>query len=247
MDYLCREVLSKKFLLILMISLQTIIAERTIKIKYIHSRQSRSLVFPPTAPTRLQFIGGIGLPALNLHLGSVTSGYVLKAEYLLPERADHFHQNIKPLSIHGRSVNNRFRQITNNTAEHKNVYTALHTGDNFENQHQQNVFAHRWIFYAAIEMILERWSLNGRICFLRSICEYAAQPIDEESGDLLSQILHIILTPSMTSSNDAISPKAFIYLDAEIIGRRGGYCEKVYNKCKKSLMDMISIVFNHDS
>uniref|UniRef100_A0A1A9VND8 Uncharacterized protein n=1 Tax=Glossina austeni TaxID=7395 RepID=A0A1A9VND8_GLOAU len=247
MDFMCREVVSKTFLLVLVILMRTIIVESTINVKNSHRRQLRSLVFPPTAPTRLQFIGGIGLPAVNLHLGSVTSGYVLKAEYFLPERADHFHQNIKPLSIHGRSINHRIRQIANNTAEHKNIYSALHAGDNFKNQYKQNVFTHRWILYAAIEMILERWSLNGRICFLRSICEYAAEPIDDESGDLLSQLLHIILTPSMTRSNDAISPAAFIYLNAETIGRRGGRCEEIYDKCKISLIDTISVIFSHDS
>lgn len=47
-------------------------------------RSKRFLLFPPTSPTRVQIIGGIGIP-VELDYESVTLGYVLKAEYYLPD------------------------------------------------------------------------------------------------------------------------------------------------------------------
>ncbi|KAG4079271.1 hypothetical protein HA402_006994 [Bradysia odoriphaga] len=58
-------------------------------------RSKRYLVFPPTAPTRVQIIGGIGIP-VDLDYESVTLGYVLKAEYFLPDNTNltmHFMQD----------------------------------------------------------------------------------------------------------------------------------------------------------
>lgn len=54
MDFMCGEVVSKTFLLVLVISMRTIIVESTINVKNTHRRQLRSFVFPPTAPTRVQ-------------------------------------------------------------------------------------------------------------------------------------------------------------------------------------------------
>ncbi|GAB0090641.1 uncharacterized protein DMENIID0001_053840 [Sergentomyia squamirostris] len=47
------------------------------------NRQKRFLIFPPTAPTRHQFIFGIGIP-LDLESIAVTTGYVFKGQYFLP-------------------------------------------------------------------------------------------------------------------------------------------------------------------
>ncbi|XP_031621805.1 uncharacterized protein LOC116339870 [Contarinia nasturtii] len=52
-------------------------------------RSRRFLIFPPTAPTRVQIISGIGIP-VDLELESVTIGYVFKAEFFLPENASNY-------------------------------------------------------------------------------------------------------------------------------------------------------------
>ncbi|XP_059611412.1 uncharacterized protein LOC132258227 [Phlebotomus argentipes] len=52
------------------------------------TREKRFLIFPPTAPTRHQFIFGIGIP-LDLESVAVTTGYVLKAQYFLPTTPEH--------------------------------------------------------------------------------------------------------------------------------------------------------------
>lgn len=51
-------------------------------------RQKRFLIVPPTAPTRHQWIAGIGVP-LDLENIAVTTGYVLKAQYFLPTKVEH--------------------------------------------------------------------------------------------------------------------------------------------------------------
>ncbi|KAI8041684.1 hypothetical protein M5D96_005949 [Drosophila gunungcola] len=58
----------------------------------VHSRSKRFLIFPRQAPTRHQFIAGIGIPA-DLEYESLTVGYVLKAEYYLPYNASVYRQN----------------------------------------------------------------------------------------------------------------------------------------------------------
>lgn len=52
------------------------------------SREKRFLIVPPTSPTRHQWIGGIGVP-LDLENIAVTTGYVFKAQYFLPTKAEH--------------------------------------------------------------------------------------------------------------------------------------------------------------
>lgn len=49
-------------------------------------RHRRFLIVPPTAPTRHQFIAGIGIP-VDLQDVAITSGYVFKAQYFLPTQA----------------------------------------------------------------------------------------------------------------------------------------------------------------
>ncbi|EDW81301.2 uncharacterized protein Dwil_GK11101 [Drosophila willistoni] len=181
-------------------------------------RFSRSLIFPPTTPTRVQFIGGIGIPVDGLHFESVTSGYVLKAEYFLPTNSTEITRvYLKPMTVSARE-----KEINGNE---QFDYGAIY----------------RWIIYRGIEMILDNMGLPGRSCLLRVICEHAAVPLSHESG-LLGEILHIILTPS--SSNDKLTHRMDgEYQESEHYGKRGGDCNAAYaKKCSKSPMDLISII-----
>ncbi|KRG00423.1 uncharacterized protein Dwil_GK28217, partial [Drosophila willistoni] len=126
-------------------------------------------------------IGGMGIPVDGLHFESVTSGYVLKAEYFLPTNSTEITLvYLKPMTVSARE------KETNGNEQFD--YGAIY----------------RWIIYRGIEMILDNLGLPGRSCLLRVICEYAAVLLSHESG-LLGEILHIILTPS--SSNDKVYAK----------------------------------------
>ncbi|XP_065363853.1 uncharacterized protein LOC135957106 isoform X2 [Calliphora vicina] len=222
-----------------------------------------------TDATRLlNFIGGIGIPVEDLNFESVTSGYVLKAEYFLPETADEFRQKLKPQTIHRRRKsinetymyddnfdndsllnelnNNMYSNETSNVSENikheaqNNHHQHSPSGDNSKSQ-QKHGAIYRWIVYKAMETILNKSALNGHVCMLRSICEHAAIPLNYEGG-LLAEILHIILTPS-TSRDEATKPNHKDYLRAEILGRSGEDCEKAFYQCTKSPMEIISAVF----
>ncbi|KAM7347869.1 uncharacterized protein ACRADG_007354 isoform 2-T2 [Cochliomyia hominivorax] len=215
----------------------------------------------------VNFIGGIGIPVEDLNFESVTSGYVLKAEYFLPETADEFRQKIKPQTIHRKrkSVNgtniydedfnillaskmksNIYRNETfplSRHTKHDNIHKhhlRSSVGDNFKSQ-QKNWSLYRWLVYKAMETILNKSSLSGRACMLRSICEHAAIPLNHEGG-LLAEILHIILTPS-ASRDEVIKPSHKDYLRAEIMGRSGEDCKIAFRECTKSPMAIISTVF----
>ncbi|EDW97668.1 uncharacterized protein LOC6537400 [Drosophila yakuba] len=179
-------------------------------------RLTRSLIFPPTSPTRVQFIGGIGIPVENLHFESVTSGYVLKAEYYLPTNSTEITRvYLKPMAITGREQEK----------EKDSPYGALY----------------RWIIYRGIEMVIENMGLPGRSCLLRLICEHAALPLNHESG-LLGEIMDIVLRPS--SSVDQLAQSSDReYHTSEHFGKRGGDCQAAYaSRCKKSPMELISLL-----
>ena len=109
----------------------------------------------------------------DLSFESVTSGYVLKAEYFLPERADEFRQKLKPQTIHRRSLNETLTLVVNdhftdqpfvnqnsNLTKIKNheVYRQhiqQQEGDTWKNQQRYGA-CYRRIVYKAIEMILNK-------------------------------------------------------------------------------------------
>lgn len=216
-------------------------------------RKARTLIYPPTAPTRLQFIGGIGIPVEDLTFESVTSGYVLKAEYFLPERAEQWHPTyLKPQLVNRRSFENN--DYHNNTVTHAHKAserraalsgdqqrTSFHT--NWQSK-QQTAVAYRWLIYRAMEILMNRAGLAGRECMLRSICEHAAVPLHYDSG-ILGEILHIILTPSR-SRDEFGHPNDKDYGRAERIGRNDGDCAASYASCTYAPIEQITTILELD-
>lgn len=120
-------------------------------------RHKRFLIFPRQAPTRhqvkqnkqklnsltllfgfffkLQFIGGIGIPA-DLAYESLTIGYVLKAMYWLPWNATHFREN--PY-----------------LPEYKNEYYNLNTSAYLSNRNKRSSTL-RWDIYDILANRLDR-------------------------------------------------------------------------------------------
>ncbi|EDV93444.1 uncharacterized protein LOC6564241 [Drosophila grimshawi] len=179
-------------------------------------RFGRSLLFPATSPTRVQFIGGIGIPVEDLPFESVTSGYVLKTEYFLPTTA----QEITRVYFKPQPITARKDILQTNE--------PINTGS-----------IYRWVLYRGIEMVLQNIDLPGRSCLLRVICEHAALPLTHESG-LLGELIHIVLTPSSSTDRYALHSDRE-YLTAERFGKRGGNCEAAYSrKCPKSALALIT-------
>lgn len=138
----------------------------------------------------MQFICGIGIPVEDLAYESVTSGYVLKAEYFLPTKAEELHYDyLKPMSMNGRKVRslNETDPFFRKTIGSKNDILG-----NMKDRHN-DMSKYRWLIYKAVETISERAGHGGKVCMLRAICEYAESHFHFESG-FLAEIFHIILT-----------------------------------------------------
>ncbi|XP_016994807.2 uncharacterized protein [Drosophila takahashii] len=158
----------------------------------VHSRAKRFLIFPRQAPTRHQFIAGIGIPA-DLDYESLTVGYVLKAEYYLPYNASVYRQN--PL----------FPEYKPNTIDAEKQRKLTKPSDL------------RWQIYKFIELLLNGYGLNGHACLLEAICE--ANRIEfAKDFSIAAEMLHLLLSPSSTLNSK--SSRALDFIRAEKDGSR---------------------------
>ncbi|KAI8117336.1 hypothetical protein FF38_09279 [Lucilia cuprina] len=190
------------------------------------------LVFPRTAPTRIQWISGIGIPLDNLKYEAMTTGFVLKAEYFLPE-------NVTQLKI--RTVMPfQKRSIINTIKLDKFLSTPTEAPlqkrkDFVRNNKKVLLSSYRWTIYKGFEGLAERMGLSGRDCILKSICEAAETSFHYYNG-LVAELLHILLTPS--SSADQLSTHSDNeYYHAEHLGRSGANCQRVFKSCPRSLLE----------
>nr|NP_996071.2 uncharacterized protein Dmel_CG33262 [Drosophila melanogaster]AAS65013.2 uncharacterized protein Dmel_CG33262 [Drosophila melanogaster] len=178
----------------------------------VHSRSKRFLIFPRQAPTRHQFIAGIGIPA-DLEYESLTVGYVLKAEYYLPYNATVYRQN--PL----------FPEYKPNT---------------IDAQDQRKLFMKptdlRWQLYQFIEHMLNGYGLNGHACLLEAICE-ANNIKFAKDFSTAGEMLHLLLSPSSTLNSE--SNRALDFILAEKDGSRRD-CSKY--DCNTKIINWFSFV-----
>ncbi|KAH8307492.1 hypothetical protein KR044_013330 [Drosophila immigrans] len=189
------------------------------------------LIYPRTHPARFKFIAGFGIPVDDLDIESITTGYVFKAQYYLPNRAKQIRtKNVIDITDRGLKDNATiFQQMMQKSDEELGVASR----DSEAPTQPWN--GYRWAVYQSFENLALRMQLNGRQCVLKSICESSAAPFDDRNG-LLGELLHILLTPS--SSKDTLSEHTDNdYLQAERFGHAGASCDAVYPKCEKSLLE----------
>jgi len=137
----------------------------------------------------LQFIAGFGIPVDDLDIESITTGYVLKAHYYLPNRAKQIRtKNLIDITDRGFKDNGTIFQQTMLKSDEE---LGVSTGVLEETTQAWN--GYRWAIYQSFESLALRMQLNGRQCVLKSICESSAAPFDERNG-LLGELLHILLT-----------------------------------------------------
>ncbi|XP_074111297.1 uncharacterized protein LOC141535329 [Cotesia typhae] len=96
-------------------------------------------------------------------------------------------------------------------------------------------FSSRWEIYRMIESTLVGFS-SGRSCLLRVICETAAVPFSRSQG-ILPQLIHILLTPSLTEEK-YLEHTNQEFRAAELKGRKyPGDCHKIFPDCTESPLD----------
>ncbi|XP_035778422.1 uncharacterized protein LOC118459285 [Anopheles albimanus] len=92
--------------------------------------------------------------------------------------------------------------------------------------------------YRAAEELMDAMEF-GSDCLAKSVCELAHSPLhrDANQEDLLSEIVHFLLTPSVHRSfGDAEYRDRIKYEMAENLGASGADCELVYASCPNSLL-----------
>ncbi|CAH0381625.1 unnamed protein product [Bemisia tabaci] len=107
----------------------------------------------------------------------------------------------------------------------------------YQKSHQPS----RWDIYELIQKVIDGLGYNGRECLLRLICETASTLFVKDN--LVSEILHVLLTPSFTKDWTPVSLQEKEFYKAEQLGRtKLKTCFYHFRKCKLSLLDMFSEV-----
>ncbi|XP_049871732.1 uncharacterized protein LOC126370740 [Pectinophora gossypiella] len=107
----------------------------------------------------------------------------------------------------------------------------------------------RLTFYRAFANLLDSQGVDGRECVLRTICEAAQYPVEEEG--LVGEMMHILLTPDYGHSEfEDADPEweAAIsqYKDAAIAGRQMFSCASIYSACfGQGVLDLITTLRDH--
>ncbi|XP_026845380.1 uncharacterized protein LOC6595906 [Drosophila persimilis] len=210
-----------------------------------HERSKRSpipwLIFPTTSPTRVMFIGGIGLPLEDLNFEAVTTGYVLKVEYWLPVTPDDLRT---PTALPITQV--ATPGVTGARRQRRPMFENFLVGVDELGKSTRKILtrtnrvlsSYRWTVYKGLEGLADRLGYQGRICVLKSICEAAEEPFHFANG-LLADLFHILLSPS--SSVDKLSEHADNeYYYAEKMGQSGAGCDRVFKECRLSLLQHFS-------
>lgn len=125
----------------------------------------------------------------------MTTGYVLKAEYWLPETPDSLRTpTALPLnqvptlgSVGARRRRPMFENFLVDANELGKSTRKLLTRTN------KVLSSYRWTMYKGLEGLAKRLGYQGRICVLKSICEAAEEPFHIANG-LIADLLHILLT-----------------------------------------------------
>ncbi|KAI5696024.1 hypothetical protein M8J76_008379 [Diaphorina citri] len=87
--------------------------------------------------------------------------------------------------------------------------------------------------YDLLENRLTREGYNGSACLHKFICELSSAPV-LQSG-LLSQLIHILLTPSSSEVEERLSS----YSEAERRGSAGLECDREYSGCDTELTEVL--------
>ncbi|XP_053611549.1 uncharacterized protein LOC128675861 [Plodia interpunctella] len=93
----------------------------------------------------------------------------------------------------------------------------------------------RSFLYTFVETMLQQHGRGGRACLLRSICENASSQLLHNG--LLGDLLHLLLTPSTSMSEDTLDD---IYYEAEYLGLEGE-CDRYNDACPTNPVDSISV------
>ncbi|KAI5643903.1 DM4/DM12 family domain-containing protein [Phthorimaea operculella] len=93
----------------------------------------------------------------------------------------------------------------------------------------------RKLLYIFIETMLENHGYPGRPCLLRAICENTRSHFLHNG--VLGDVLHLILTPSTSLSEEDIEDS---FYEAEYLGLEG-HCDYYFGGCPMSPLELITV------
>ncbi|XP_023239986.1 uncharacterized protein LOC111638487 [Centruroides sculpturatus] len=87
-----------------------------------------------------------------------------------------------------------------------------------------------------LENLIQRFGIDGKSCLLKSICEIAEIPMDEEGviGTFINGLFKVSNLTRRYGMDD--------YIKAEKLGRMGGNCSKNYKNCPFSFFSTVSLM-----
>uniref|UniRef100_A0A8D9EAB2 Uncharacterized protein n=1 Tax=Cacopsylla melanoneura TaxID=428564 RepID=A0A8D9EAB2_9HEMI len=106
--------------------------------------------------------------------------------------------------------------------------------DNYTGDSRTTLFeVTRFKVYEILENRLTREGYRGSSCLLKFICEFSSIHLVE--NNLLSELIHIILTPSSSEVEEELSK----YSEAERQGAEGTDCDREYSECETELNEVL--------
>ncbi|GAB0088586.1 uncharacterized protein DMENIID0001_030430 [Sergentomyia squamirostris] len=236
-------------------------------------RQRRFLIVPPTAPTRHQFIAGIGIP-VDVKSIDIISGYVFKAQYYLPTQGSDWRpaQDSWPnkWSLRGKRDLTSASKVENYTVNEilieestnppvEEDLSFLDDEESYDEEKSTKEAAEAfWGKPPEKEVDYgenSRWNAYKGLEAIASKSGFdgrscvlrsiceAALRPFSGKSGLMAELLNIVFSPS--SSNDKISQHTDNeYLHAENQGKVGAPCAEIFKNCPVSILDIFTALPN---
>lgn len=221
---------------VILLSSEKIMEERSL------SRQKRKLMFSQYTSLSLTMAIVSQISYIPSHRVAVNTGFSIS--YNLPFKPSNFY--IPP--FWGRSDSNvtslwnkYFNKIieSNNKAE-ENEETTDTSSDTKELSKKVKRDLSAGEFYHMIKETIEIAGYH-QDCLLKSVCELAKHPLAEYKDNLMAELLHYILTPSVHNKFESDEKELKkVFEDAEKFGKIGGDCDLMYEECEISPLHKMS-------
>ncbi|XP_004519828.1 uncharacterized protein LOC101455552 [Ceratitis capitata] len=202
--------------------------------------QSKALIYPEKS-TSLGLVHSVSYPVVEyLPDRSILIDWCFQMSYTLPGTVSAFY-NI-PIWPGIQSPKQRYAR-SYNESESPEVQRHLQWLEKYDrkinvNQHPMDLTAGE--LYQGIEDYFSSFDIH-ETCLLRSVCELAQHPFDDDHHTMLTELLTFMLTPSLHqgfAKHETVYREA--YEAAELQGFLGENCTALYADCQKDILSVVT-------
>jgi hypothetical protein len=224
-----------------------LISSEKVSEEKILSRQKRKLVFLQFTVLQLTVALVSQISYIPSHRVAVNTGFGIS--YGLPFSPKNFYHPAfwgRSSSNDSSTLNKFFNRLIENNNDVEEDEEEIQSTTEVSNESREfGKMAKRDLsageFYHGIK---ETLSIAGyhEECLLKCVCELAKHPLVEDEDNLMTELLHFVLTPSVHKGfdGDDESDMQKAFEDAERFGKIGGDCDLMYDNCEKSPLHKIS-------